>query len=139
MHRLSAAARRSLVVALGSLTALFVVLNFGVFLNALSSPQSEQKAERAEVFVLDEANATELSEAERQHIEAQMARIEVEMQRLDKELRSLEMDHVHRALDAARDAMTRKEMRLKPPTLPTTLTREGTFPFQFDASEVQLN
>lgn len=140
MHRLSAAARRTLVIALGSLTLLFAVLNFGVFLmNTHFSPWHCQLKERVEVVSIQKPEAAARAEFERQRVDEEMARVKLEIQRLNDELRSLEVDRVHRALDAAGDAMSRREMHLKPPALPTTLTREGTLHIQFDASDVQLN
>ena len=135
MHRLSSAARRSLILALGSLTALFVALNFGVFLN-----QAPLLCENeARVIVADDVQVSVPSEAELQRIEEEMARVEVEMRRVERDLREMELKGVQSSLDAARDAMVRKEIHLKLPSMPSTLTREGSLHIQLQADELQLN
>lgn len=139
MHRLSSAARRSLIIVLGSLTALFVALNFGMFLNHTLLGSSIVCAEEARVVVVDDIEVSIPSEAEMQRVEEEMARVEVEMRRVERELRQIELEGVEAALDAARDAMARKEMHLKHPGLPTTLSREGSLHIQLHADEVQLN
>jgi hypothetical protein len=140
MHRLSAAARRSLVIALGTLTLLFVVLNFGVFLKkTYFPPWTCELKERTEVVAIEKLDAAARAEIERRHIEAEMARVEVEMRRVERDLREMELKGVRSALDGARDAMTRKEIYLKRPALPTTLSREGSFHIQLRADELQFN
>jgi hypothetical protein len=141
MHRRSAATRRTLVIALGSLTVLFVLLNFGVFLNTVFPPWTCQLKERAEVAVLEKVNADAHAEIERRPIEAEMARIEVEMRRLDEELQGLESEHVRNAMEAAREALARKGLHLKHHRLPD-LEDTGAlqrFEVQLEAGDVQLN